>query len=153
MAVKCGLFPKKPLIRSIPLSGKSFERHLDPPSPQGAWRIRYNDEIYKMYTDVAFSTNRCLKRLMWAGHVVRMEEDRIPKVPGSCYGREKPVGRQRNRWEDVIQRDAANLLHIRNWKAAARGKEEWRKKVGEAMARKRAEEEVPGLEARTVYHH
>jgi hypothetical protein len=32
----------------------------------------------------------------------------------------------------------ANLLRIRNWKAAARV-EEWRKKVGEAMTRKRAE--------------
>jgi hypothetical protein len=49
------------------------------------------------------------------------------------------VGRPRNRWEDVIQRDAVNLLRIRNWKAAARDKGEWRKKVGEAMARKRAE--------------
>jgi hypothetical protein len=33
----------------------------------------------------------------------------------------------------------ANLLRIRKWKAAARDKEEWRKKVGEGMARKRAE--------------
>jgi hypothetical protein len=49
------------------------------------------------------------------------------------------VGRPRNRWEDVIQRDEANLLRIRNWKAAPRDKEEWRKKVGEAMALKRAE--------------
>jgi hypothetical protein len=30
------------------------------------------------------------------------------------------------------------MLWIRNWKAVARDKEEWRKKVGEAMARKRA---------------
>jgi hypothetical protein len=49
------------------------------------------------------------------------------------------VGKPRNRWEDVIQTDAANLLRIRNWKAVARDNEEWRKKVGEAMARKRAE--------------
>jgi hypothetical protein len=48
------------------------------------------------------------------------------------------VGRPRNRWEDVTQRDEANLLRIRKWKAAARD-EEWKKKVGEAMARKRAE--------------
>jgi hypothetical protein len=48
------------------------------------------------------------------------------------------VGRPRNRWEGIIQRDEANLLRIRNWKAAARDKEEWRKKVGEAMALKRA---------------
>jgi hypothetical protein len=75
---------------------------------------------------------------MWAGHVVRMEQHRAPKkVLGSCFG--KTVGRPRNRWEDFIQKDAANMLRIRNWKAAAREKEEWRKKVGEAMARKRAE--------------
>jgi hypothetical protein len=43
------------------------------------------------------------------------------------------VERPRNRWEDVIQRDAANLLRIRTWKAAEIDKEEWRKKVGEAM--------------------
>jgi hypothetical protein len=39
----------------------------------------------------------------------------------------------------VIQRDAANLFRIRKWKAAARVKEEWSNKVGEAMARKRSE--------------
>jgi hypothetical protein len=40
------------------------------------------------------------------------------------------VGRPRNRWEDVTHRDAANLLRIRSWKAAARDREEWRKKWG-----------------------
>jgi hypothetical protein len=48
------------------------------------------------------------------------------------------VVRPRNRWEDFIQRDAANLLRIRNCKAAARD-EEWKKKVGETMALKLAE--------------
>jgi hypothetical protein len=65
-----------------------------------------------------------------------MEEHRIPKkVLGSCFGGGRPVVRPRNRWEVVIQRDAANLLRIRNWKTAARDKEGWRKKVGEAMDR------------------
>jgi hypothetical protein len=69
-----------------------------------------------------------------------MEQHLIPnKVLGGCFGVGRPVGRPRNRWEDAIQRDAANLLRIRIWKAAARDKEEWRKKVGEATARKRAE--------------
>jgi hypothetical protein len=35
MAVKCGPFPKEPQIRSITLKGKSFERYLDPLSPNG----------------------------------------------------------------------------------------------------------------------
>jgi hypothetical protein len=51
------------------------------------WIIRYNDEIYKMYKDVALSTYIRLKGLMWVGHVVRMEQYRIPKkVLRSCFG-------------------------------------------------------------------
>jgi hypothetical protein len=100
------------------------------------WRIRHNDEIYKMYKDVALSTYICIKRL-WAGHTVRMEY-RIPKkVLGSCFGGGRPVGRPQKRWEDAIQRDAANRFRILSWKAAA-GDEEWRKNIGEAMAQKRA---------------
>jgi hypothetical protein len=73
---------------------------------------------------------------------------------GSCCGGGRPVGRPRYRWEDVIQRGAANLLRIRNWKAAARDKEEWRKKFGEAMALKRAEapqKKFRGLECMEQY--
>jgi hypothetical protein len=74
----------------------------------------------------------------WPG--CKNEQHRLSKkVIGSCFGGGRPVGRPRNRWEDVIQTDAANLLRIRNWKAVARDNEEWRKKVGEAMDRKRAE--------------
>jgi hypothetical protein len=93
-----------------------------------------------MHKDVPFSTYTRLKTLMWAGHVVRMEQHRIPKkVLGRFSGGGRPVGRPRNRCEDAIQRDVANLLRIRNWKSVARDKEEWRKKDGEAMARKWAE--------------
>jgi hypothetical protein len=49
------------------------------------------------------------------------------------------VERPQNRWEYITQRDAANLLQIWNWKAVARDKEEWRKKIGETMAQKQAE--------------
>jgi hypothetical protein len=64
-----------------------------PTQSKGVWRIRYNDEIYKMYKDVPLSTYTGLKRLMRAGHVVRMEEYSIPKkVLGRCFGGERPVG-------------------------------------------------------------
>jgi hypothetical protein len=49
------------------------------------------------------------------------------------------VGRPRNRWEYVIERDTAYLVWIRNSKAAARDEEEWRKEVGEVTAQKLAE--------------
>jgi hypothetical protein len=77
---------------------------------------------------------------MWAVHVVGMEHHHIPKkVLGTCFGGGRPVGRPWNRWEVTIQWYVADLLLIRNWKAVARDKEEWRKKFGEAMARKWAE--------------
>jgi hypothetical protein len=41
-------------------------------------------------------------------------------VLGSCFGGGTPLGGPRNRWEDAIQRDAANLLRIRDWKAEVR---------------------------------
>jgi hypothetical protein len=51
------------------------------------WRTRYNDEIYKMYKDVTFSTYMCLKRLEgcskrveeegWGGHGPKMGQSII----------------------------------------------------------------------------
>jgi hypothetical protein len=57
----------------------SLRKIFGPTPSKGMRRIRYNDEIYKMYKDVVLSTDMRLKRLMWAGHVVRMEQHRITK--------------------------------------------------------------------------
>jgi hypothetical protein len=66
-----------------------------------------------------------------------MEQHCIPKkVLGSCFGGGRQVGRPQNRWKHAIQSDAANRLWILIWKSVVRDKEEWRKKAGEAMARK-----------------
>jgi hypothetical protein len=46
---------------------------------KGVWKIRYNDEIYKMYKDMTLLTYIRLKRSKWTGHVVRMEQHHIPK--------------------------------------------------------------------------
>jgi hypothetical protein len=50
------------------------------------------------------------------------------------FGRRRTVGRPRGRWEDAVRVDVERLLGIRNWKTAARNREEWRKKCGEARA-------------------
>jgi hypothetical protein len=63
---------------------------------------------------------------MWAGRGVRIKQYRLPKrVLESCFGGGRSVGRPRNRWEDVIQRDAAKLLRIRNWNTAGVEEEGW----------------------------
>jgi hypothetical protein len=55
-----------------------------------------------------------IRRLGWAGHIIRIEEERIPKrVLNGNFHTTRPVGRPRTRWVDVVQRDALQLLGIR----------------------------------------
>ena len=67
-----------------------------------------------------------------------MEEERIPKknvLNGNFYTT-RPVGRPRTRWTDVVQRDALQLLGIRGWRRRAENREEWRRLMRDAKARK-----------------
>ena len=55
-----------------------------------------------------------IRRLEWAGHIKRMEEERIPKkVQNGNFRTTRPVKRPRTRWADVVQRDALQLLGTR----------------------------------------
>jgi hypothetical protein len=47
-----------------------------------------------------------------------------------------PVGRPRTRWADVVQKDALQLLRIRGWRSKAANRDEWRRLMREAKARK-----------------
>ena len=46
------------------------------------------------------------------------------------------MGRPRNRWADVVQRDALELLGIKGWRGGAVNRDEWRRLVREAKALK-----------------
>jgi len=71
-----------------------------------------------------------ITRLGWAGRIIRIEEERIPKkknaLNGFCYTT-RPVGRPRNRRADVVQRDALQLLGITGWRRRADNRDEWRR--------------------------
>jgi len=60
-----------------------------------------------------------IRRLGWAGHIIRMEEERIPKKVLNGNFCTRPVRRPRTRWADVVQTDALNLLGIRGWRRRA----------------------------------
>jgi hypothetical protein len=65
-----------------------------------------------------------------------MEEEGIPKkVLNVNVHNTRPVGRPRNRWADVVQREL-QLLGIRGWRRRAANRDEWRRLMGEAKARK-----------------
>jgi hypothetical protein len=68
------------------------------------------------------------KRLRWAGHVVRMDNSRIPvkKVLDGKFHGGRRVGRPRLRWEDNISRDSLLLLNIRGWRRLTGGRDIWR---------------------------
>ena len=50
------------------------------------------------------------RRLRWAGHVARMEEDRraFKILTGKPTGK-RPLGRRRRRWEDNIRMDLEKI--------------------------------------------
>jgi hypothetical protein len=77
-----------------------------------------------------------IRRLGWAGHIIRMEEERIPKrVLNGNFHTTRPVGRPRTRWADVVQRDALQLLGIRGWRRAE-NRNKWRRLMRKAKAQK-----------------
>jgi hypothetical protein len=78
-----------------------------------------------------------IRRLEWAGHLIGMGEERIPiKVLNGNFHAARPVGRPGTRWADVVQRDALQLLGTRGWRRRATKRDEWRRLVREAKARK-----------------
>jgi hypothetical protein len=78
-----------------------------------------------------------IRRLGWAGHIIRIEEERIPKrVLNGTFHYTRLVGRPRTRWADVVMRDALQLLGIRRWRRKAENRVEWRHFLREAKARK-----------------
>jgi hypothetical protein len=78
-----------------------------------------------------------IRRLEWARHIIRMEEERIPKkVLNGNFHTTRLVGRPRTRWADVVHTDALQLLGTRGWRRRATNRDEWRRLVMEAKARK-----------------
>jgi len=120
----------------------TFERKISrriygPAHERGCWRPRWNNELYSLYNEPNIVEDIKIRRLEWVGHIIRMEEERIPKkVLYGNFHTTRPVGRPRTRWADVVQRDALQLLWIRGWMRRAANRDEWRRLVREAKARK-----------------
>ena len=89
---------------------KILKRIYGPINENGIWRMRHNKEIYDLFNEPKISTLVKLKRLQWAGHVQRMDEERIPNrvMTGVMFGR-RPVGKARKRWMDSVKEDIYQL--------------------------------------------
>jgi hypothetical protein len=72
----------------------------------GEWRKLHNEKLHNLYPSPDVIRQVKSRRMMWAGHVARMGEER--KVYKILVGKPKgkrPLGRPRRRWEDGIRMD------------------------------------------------
>jgi hypothetical protein len=101
------------------------------------WRPRWNNELYSLHNEPNIVEDIKITRLEWAGRIIRMEEERIPKkFLNGNFNTTRPVGRPRTRWTDVVQRGALQLMATRGWRRRAANRDEWRLLTREAKARK-----------------
>jgi hypothetical protein len=78
-----------------------------------------------------------IRRLGWAGHIVRMENERIPEmVLNGRFHNTRPVGSPTARRADAVQRDSLQILETRGWRRKAEDRDEWRHLFRGAKARK-----------------
>jgi hypothetical protein len=102
---------------------KILRRVYDPKRDTNGWRIRTNKELQYKYRSADIVTSTKVKRLEWAGHVVRMDDERMVKCvfltnPG---GRRKP-GITRLRWLNCVK-DDLKTLGMRRWRKREKGRE------------------------------
>jgi hypothetical protein len=66
-------------------------------------------------------------KLGWAGHIVSMEDERIPnKVLNGKFHNTRPVQKPRTRWDDIIQGNTSQILGIQGWRIGAEDRGDWR---------------------------
>jgi hypothetical protein len=66
---------------------------------KGGWRNLHNEELHNLYSSPSIIRIIKLRRMRWAGHVVRMGEKRnvYRLLVGKPEGK-RPLGRPRRRW-------------------------------------------------------
>ena len=95
---------------------------------------RYNYELYEKLNEPNIVNYIKVKRMAWAGHLVRMNNDRtIKKIFNAKPDGVRRVGRPKLRWEDGVDQDM-RILEIKNWKRVALNRDEWTKLLKKARA-------------------
>ena len=129
------------LTKSDEASPGVFERKVlraifGPTNDNGEWRIRYNNELYTLYKVNDIVTYIKIYRLRCGGHVIRLEEKNPARrvLVAVVEGRRKR-GRLKLRWEGDVMEDARKLEE-RNWRNAARNRDNWQKVLNKALVQK-----------------
>jgi hypothetical protein len=73
---------------------KILRRIYGPIQEEGRWRLRWNNKLYSLDNGLNIVEDIKIRSVGWAGHIVRMEDGRIPKM--GLNGRFHST----NQWED-----------------------------------------------------
>ena len=102
----------------------------------GMWWKRYNYELYGIFNEPNIVNYIKVKRLAWAGHLVRMNNDRtVKKIFNTKPDGARSVGRPKLQWEDGVDQDMG-ILGVKNWKKVALNRDESAKLLKKARAHK-----------------
>jgi hypothetical protein len=116
---------------------KILRKIFGPINDQGAWRKRYNHELYNLYKGPDTVASIKSQRLRWAGHVARMDDERFPKKAlTKKLDQKKAPGRPRRRWEECVKDDVVKTGCREDWKKKARSRPEWKLIVEKTKALK-----------------
>jgi hypothetical protein len=74
------------------------------------WRKLHNEELHILYSSPNIIRQMKSRRMRWAGHVVRMGEERneYKVLMGNPEGK-RSLGRPRHRWENGIRMDLREI--------------------------------------------
>ena len=91
-----------------------------------------NNEVLQRASAKSVEAYIAQHHLRWAGHILRMEDTRLPKIMlfGELAIGSRPQGRPKLRYRDQLKStlDAAGIGH-RSWEEIARNRTEWRRAV------------------------
>ena len=71
----------------------------------GEWRRRKNTELEILFQNTTITEVIKRRRLQWAGHAWRSQNELIRAVLEQNPRRKRPLGRPKTRWEDSVKKD------------------------------------------------
>jgi hypothetical protein len=101
----------------------------------GGWRKLHNEEFHNLYSSPSIIRIIKSRRMRWAGHVVRMGEERnaCRTLVGKPEGK-RPLGRPRRRWVDNIKMDLREIGWDEvDWIDLAQDRHQWRALVSTVL--------------------
>ena len=82
------------------------------------WRIRYNSELYSIYTDPDIIKTIKISKLRWTGLIMRMpEQNPVKKLTLLRSEGSRRAGRPKLRWLERVE--DLRTLGIRGWRRRA----------------------------------